>query len=66
MLIRLTRKMMTIGGQNDGHDDDVATFKVLILQQDQVVRVHHLVVDDIICQPDITDLSFDGSANIRL
>ena len=24
---------------------DVTTFKVLVLQQDQVVRVHHLVVN---------------------
>ena len=33
-------------GEDDGHDDDdVTTFKELVLQQDQVVRVHHLVVN---------------------
>ena len=33
-------------GEDDLHDDDdVTTFKELVLQQDQVVRVHHLVVN---------------------
>ena len=33
--------------EDDGDDDkdEVATFKVIVLQQNQLVRVHHLVVD---------------------